>query len=97
MKYRDKTELIALILIAVSSRRNVGAVHIMYKAFLSYIQMKKYVSILIAAGLIKYQEGNLRTYRITDKGIRFLDLHNKISELLLPSNPSSSSKTIIIR
>ncbi|HZD82428.1 MAG TPA: winged helix-turn-helix domain-containing protein [Nitrososphaeraceae archaeon] len=59
MKYRDKTELIALILIAVSSRRNVGAAQIMYKAFLSYTQMKKYVSILIAAGLIKYQEGNL--------------------------------------
>ena len=66
----------ALILVAVSSRRNVGAAQIMYKAFLSYIQMKKYVSILIAAGLIKYQEGNLRTYRITDKGIKFLDLHN---------------------
>jgi predicted transcriptional regulator len=41
MKYRDKTELIALILIAVSSRRNVGAAQIMYKAFLSYTQMKK--------------------------------------------------------
>ena len=92
MKYRDKTELIALILIAVSSRRNVGAAQIMYKAFLSYTQMKKYVSILIAAGLIKYQEGNRRTYRISDKGLRFLHLYNEIVELL---NSSSSDANII--
>jgi predicted transcriptional regulator len=93
MKYRDKIELIALILIIVS-RRNVGAAHIMYKAFLSYTQMKKYVSILIAAGLIKYQEGNLRTYRITERGIRFLCLYNAIAELL--SAPTPSSNTIIM-
>ena len=40
MKYRDKIELIALILIAVS-RRNVGAVHIMYKCiFIVYADEK---------------------------------------------------------
>ncbi|MGC2427967.1 MAG: winged helix-turn-helix domain-containing protein [Nitrososphaeraceae archaeon] len=37
----------------------------MYKAFLSYAQMKQYLSILIDTGLIiKYQEGNRRTYKI---------------------------------
>jgi predicted transcriptional regulator len=93
MKYRDKIELIALILIAIGSRRNVGAAHIMYKAFLSYMQMKKYVSILIDAGLIKYQGGNLRTYRITDRGIRFLCLYNAIVELL--SVPTPYSKQLL--
>ena len=91
MKYRDKIELIAFS-VGGSSRRNVGAAHIMYKAFLSYMQMKKYVSILIDAGLIKYQEGNRRTYRISDKGMRFLYLYDEISKLL---NNSSSDANII--
>jgi predicted transcriptional regulator len=43
--------------------------------------------------MIKFQEGNRRNYRITDKGIRFLDLHNKLGELLTKACPS---KTIII-
>ena len=34
--------------------------------------MKQYVSILIDAGLIKYEQGNRRsTYKITDTGLRF--------------------------
>lgn len=94
MKYRDKIELTASILKAANTGRNVNAAQIMYKAFLSYTKMKQYISILIDAGLIKYQEGNRRTYRITDIGMRFLHLHNQLGELLL-TNPSSS-KTIII-
>ena len=59
MRDRDKTELIASILKA-TNERNVNAAQIMYKAFLSYTRMKQYVSILVDAGLIKYQEGNRR-------------------------------------
>ncbi len=91
MRYRDKTELIASILKATNGR-NVNALQIMYKAFLSYTKVKQYISILIDGGMIKYQEGNRRNYRITDKGIRFLDLHNQLGELLTNSCPS----TIII-
>jgi predicted transcriptional regulator len=81
MAYRDKIELVASILKAVNGR-NVSAVQIMYKAFLSYTKVKQYVPILIDAGLIKYHQGNLGAYRITDKGLSFLHLHNEISELV---------------
>ena len=60
MRDRDKTELIASILKA-TNETNVNAAQIMYKAFLSYTRMKQYVSILVDAGLIKYQEGNRRS------------------------------------
>ena len=88
---RDKTELIASILKAANGR-SVNAAQIMYSAFLSHAQIKQYLSILIYAGLIKYQEGNRRTYRISDKGMRFLYLYDEISKLL---NNSSSDANII--
>lgn len=88
---RDKTELITSILKAANGR-SVNASRIMYSAFLSYAQVKQYLSILIYAGLIKYQEGHRRTYRISDKGLRFLHLYNEIVQLL---NNSPSDANII--
>ncbi len=94
MKYRNRTELIALTLKAISGGSNLSAAEIMYSAFLSYAQMKKYLSISMDAGLIAYQERNPRSFRITGKGMRFLHLYNDISELLVAN--SSSSTAIII-
>jgi predicted transcriptional regulator len=82
MGQRDKTELLASILTA-ASRGNVNAVQMMYKAFLSYKKVKQYVSILLDAGMITCQEGNPRSYRITDIGRRFLHLYNQLDELLI--------------
>jgi predicted transcriptional regulator len=100
MLYRGRAQLVAAILEVVNGR-SLNGTQIMYRSFLSYAQMKQYVSILISAGLIKtYQEeGNLirRTYRITDKGLRFLQLHNQLGELLLPTtSPFSSSPKPIL-
>lgn len=93
MLYRGRAHLVAAVL-EVVNERSLNGTQIMYRSFLSYAQMKQYVSILIGAGLIKtYQEeGNLRrrTYRITDKGLRFLQLHNQLGELLLPTTTTSS-------
>jgi predicted transcriptional regulator len=105
--YRDRTELVASVLEVINGR-SLNASQIMYRSFLSYTQMKQYVSILIDAGLIRtYQEENQRrAYRITDKGLMFLHLHNQLDELLLITtatpitghfSSSSSSKTIIKR
>ncbi len=51
MKYRSRTEIVANILDAA----NGGATKtkIMYKAFLSYTQLKEYFSILIENNLIE--------------------------------------------
>jgi predicted transcriptional regulator len=97
MLYRGRAQLVAAILEVVNGR-SLNGTQIMYRSFLSYAQMKQYVSILISAGLIKtYQEeGNLirRTYRITDKGLRFLQLHNQLGELLLTTTAGPFSSSI---
>ncbi|MGC2385702.1 MAG: winged helix-turn-helix domain-containing protein, partial [Nitrososphaeraceae archaeon] len=49
-------------------------------AFLSYQQLKEYLTILQENDLIEYQEGE-RAYRTTDKGMQLLLLSNKIDEL----------------
>jgi predicted transcriptional regulator len=80
MKYRGRTEILGNILDAA----NGGATKtkIMYKAFLSYDQLKEYLSVLIENNLIEYRDGT-RTFKTTEKGLNFLKMHNELGELLL--------------
>src|SRR5215217_9738852 len=79
MKNRSRTEIVSNILDAA----NGGATKtkIMYIAFLSYNQLKDYLSVLIENNLIEYLEG-IRTFKTTEKGLNFLKMHNAIGELL---------------
>jgi predicted transcriptional regulator len=54
---------------------------IMYKAFLSYAQLKEYLSVLIENNLLEYLEGS-QTYKTNEKGLNLLKMHNEIGELL---------------
>jgi predicted transcriptional regulator len=79
MKNRSRTEIVGNILNAA----NGGATKtkIMYIAFLSYNQLKEYLSVLIENNLIEYLEGT-RTFKTTEKGLNFVKMHNAIGELL---------------
>ena len=79
MNYRSSTEIISMILDAA----NGGATKtkIMYKAMLSYNQLKEYLSILIENNLIEYRDGN-KTFKTTEKGLNLLRIHNEMTELL---------------
>jgi len=80
MKYRSRTELASNILEAA----NGGATKtkIMYKTFLSYAQLKEYLNFLAANGLIDYDTSS-QTFRTSEKGHKFLRLHNQMGELSL--------------
>jgi len=54
---------------------------IMYNAYLSYNQLKEYISILIENNLLEYLEG-ARTFRTTEKGLNFLKMYREMTELL---------------
>jgi predicted transcriptional regulator len=79
LKYRSRTEIVAMILEAA----NGGATKtkIMYKAFLSYAQLREYLSVLIENNLLEYLEGT-QTYKTTEKGLNFLKKYDEIQELL---------------
>jgi predicted transcriptional regulator len=80
MKYRSRTELTSNILEAA----NGGATKtkIMYKAFLSYAQLKEYLVMLIQNDLVVQDIEGI--YRTTSKGIRFLETSRQLGGLLVP-------------
>ena len=78
MKYRSRSEIIALLLEGANGGMATKT-KLMYKAFLSFNQLKEYLMVLVENGLIEY-DGN-HTYRTTEKGMRMLQLQNKIEEI----------------
>ena len=78
MKYRSRSEIIGLLLDAANGG-GATKTKLMYKAYLSFNQLKEYLMLLVENGLIEY-EGS-QTYRTTEKGMRVLHLQNEIDEV----------------
>ena len=78
MKNRSRTEIAASILESANGRAT--KTKIMYKSFLSYTQLKEYLSVLIENNLIEGL-GGTQTYKTTEKGLNFLKTYNDIAEL----------------
>ena len=83
MKYRSRSDIIGLILEAANG--GASKTSIMYKAFLTFTQMREYLGLLIQKGLIEYEEGE-RIYRITAKGLRFLQIYNELNDVVVMTN-----------
>ena len=92
MKYRSRTEIISMILDSVT----VGTTKtkIMYKAYLSYTQLKEYLSLLEQSGMIMYENGS-QVYKITEKGRKFLKLSIEIDDMV-SSKPEETLTRITI-
>ena len=79
MGNRSRTEIVSNILDAANG--GVTKTKIMYKAYLSYNQLREYLSVLIENNLIEYIDGT-QTYKTTEKGLHFLKMYNEMAELL---------------
>jgi len=79
MKNRSRTEIVALILEAANGGET--KTKIMYNVYLTYNQLKNYLSVMIENNLIEYLEGTHK-FKTTEKGLKFLTTHNAIGELL---------------
>lgn len=79
MKYRSRTDIIAMILRAAEN--GATKTRIMYGAYLSYAQVKEYLSFLIEKNLISYEEGS-GIYKPTETGIRLLLTYEGISDMI---------------
>jgi len=79
VKYRSRSDIIGLLLNAANGG-GATKTKLMYSAFISFNQLKEYLSLLVENGLMEYEEGK-HTYRTTEKGLRFLHLQNKIDEV----------------
>ena len=79
MKYRSRTDIIAMILRAAVSGST--KTRIMYGAYLSYAQVKEYLSFLIEKNLISYEEG-AGIYKLTETGMNLLRTYEGISDMI---------------
>ncbi|MDA4130977.1 MAG: winged helix-turn-helix domain-containing protein [Thaumarchaeota archaeon] len=89
MKYRSSTEIIDSMLRSIKT--GATKTQIMYKAYMSYSQLQGYLKLLQERDLIQYEQGS-QLYRITERGLRFIDAYDQISELV-PNAGERNSKT----
>jgi predicted transcriptional regulator len=78
MKYRSRSDIVGLLLEAANGG-GATKTKLMYKAYLSFNQLREYLTLLVENGLIEYEGG--QTYRTTDKGMRVLHLQNEMHEV----------------
>jgi predicted transcriptional regulator len=67
--------------VANCSSNYVTKTKIMYQTFLSYNQLDEHLSFLIRKGLLNY-DVNTRTFRITEKGLQFLEAYNLLEDMI---------------
>ncbi|MFI5421342.1 MAG: winged helix-turn-helix domain-containing protein [Nitrososphaerales archaeon] len=79
MKYRGSTEIMDSIL--RSTKSGATKTHIMYQAYLSYIQLQEYLTLLQQRELIKYYDDK-RMFQITERGLLFMNAYEEISQLI---------------
>ena len=79
MGNRSRTEIVGNILYAANG--GISKTKIMYTAFLSYGQLKEYLSLLIKNNLLEYRDGT-QTYKTTEKGLNYIKMYHEIGELL---------------
>ena len=92
MKYRSRSQIITEIL-RVIEVNGATKMNIMYRAFLSYTQLKEYLEFLQASEMMQYVE-YARTYRITEKGKKLLQAYDAIDDMMTSRNSGNAEYTV---
>jgi predicted transcriptional regulator len=80
MAYRDRMDIFRRIL-QIANGGNAAKTKIMYRAFLSYPQMKDYLMVLTQNDLISY-DFDTQTFRTTQKGLRFIEVYGQMAGMI---------------
>jgi predicted transcriptional regulator len=81
LKYRTRSEIVCQILTSAKDMNGVTKTRIMFQAFLSFAQLKDYLSILLENDLL-IRDTKTNTYKTTDKGIKMLEAYQKLNDLV---------------
>ena len=88
MKNRGRDAIMGLLLNTADG--GATKTKLMYSAFLSFYQLKEYLSLLVENGLIQYEE-RMHAYRTTEKGKRFLHIQNEVTPIIYISENTSKA------
>jgi predicted transcriptional regulator len=89
MKNRTHHDILAKVLQTAKGTDGIAKTRIMYGAYLSSSQLKEYIAYCQGHGLVSYDAGK-RVYKTTNKGIRLLEIFEKMHEIV----PSGSIEEI---
>jgi predicted transcriptional regulator len=81
LKYRSRTDIAAAIL--EISLEGAIKTKIMYKAFLSFPQLKEYLGVLLDRGLLEH-DAEHQQYWTTDKGKQYLKMYRDVGQMIFP-------------
>jgi predicted transcriptional regulator len=79
MKHRNRIEIMNEILEAANG--GTTRTQIMYKAFLSFIQLREFLTVLTERDLLRYDR-ETQTFKTTEKGLRFLDAYKQLGDMM---------------
>jgi predicted transcriptional regulator len=93
IKHRTRTEILGQIVQVANSRdEGISKTRIMYNASLTHTQLQEHLSTSIQYGLLEYLPAT-KTYKPTEKGMRFLKLLEKLQQQLTPTSIINSNST----
>jgi predicted transcriptional regulator len=78
--YRNRIDIVSQIL-ETANGCSTKKIKMMYKANLSYAQLKKYLIVLTENNFLRY-DLDTQTFKTTEKGLRFLETYNQIDDLM---------------
>src|ERR1700730_8727608 len=79
-KNRTRPEVVSTILLSLGA--GISKTRIMYSSYTSYDQLKEYLSLMQDVGFISYEKGT-RLYKMTEKGLQFVNALDQVREQLL--------------
>lgn len=80
MKNRSRNHIISEILDAANDG-NATKTKLMYKAYLSFGQIKEYLSVLTENDLLSY-DAHTQTFKTTKRGLMFLKAYNQMHDMI---------------
>lgn len=94
-RQRSKNDIIASILRLVTEKGGLGITNIMYGSYLFYQQVSRFLQLLKENDLLDYDEEN-GLYRITEKGLQYLELYQKMDDLFKERRTSIPYSLILV-
>jgi predicted transcriptional regulator len=73
----------------------LGITNIMYGSYLSYGQVDRFLKLLKEKGMLLFDE-NIARYKITERGLQYLELYEKMDDLLKEGRPSITDSLFLL-
>ena len=79
-RYRTLNEIYASILNAAGSGKRMTLTKLIFDCYIPHSAAIKFTATLVQGGLLEFDSLE-RVFRTTDKGFKYLELHNEMSEI----------------